>query len=125
MNGDVAVDATGDLRAIGEIAHLMQNVHSAVVALHPLDEDELDLDLFHNSLLDGGVVDGLVRQNTILGVGEIPDEDVSTLLALHIALIGLNVSDHEEGSAHRAFGTVESPLVVFIDPRLHSEPPCS
>lgn len=125
MDGDVAVDATRDLRAIGEIAHLMQNVHSAVVALHPLDEDELHLDFLHRFLLESGVVDRLMRKDTVLDIGQIPSEDMTALFALNLALIRLDFSSHEKGGTHRAFRAVESPLVVFIDPRLHSEPPCS
>lgn len=103
----------------------MQNVNSAVVALDPLDEDELHLDFLHRFLLKGGVMDGLMRENAILDIGQIPSEDMTALFAFNLALVGLDFSSHEEGGAHRAFRAVESPLVVFINPRLHSEPPCS
>lgn len=125
MDGDVAADATGDLRAIGEIANLMQDVNSAVVALHPLDEDELHLDFLHRFLLESGVMDRLMREDTILDIGQIPSEDMTALFAFNLALIRLDFSSHEKGSAHRAFRAPEGMLVVFINPRLHSEPPCS
>jgi len=124
--GGVAVDAFLDLRTVSQTTDLGQGRHLAEITELSLASNEFDLDFLHLYLLEGGVMDRLLREDAVLDVGQVPNEDMTTLFAFHFALIGLDFSGHEEGSAHRAFWTVEGVFIIAIIPGVqHSAPPCS